>query len=304
MSTTRPSTSGCLTCPVAGHCPAARRRRSARSRQRAALLLLLLLACGVAAFAQRPAGHSFSVGLNPGWLQRQDLVFSPLVHHAISPLGVDLRYAARGKWPQTFGLRYVGYRPQAGPAFSYVDDGVTKTAGPHVFTFVNADYTLGRSFARNRASITTVGVAVNLDVDLLNYAYGRTGNFGYFTSAGVGFFVDREWQMSKGGSFDLQVAVPVIGWISRSPYLVNDDEFIENIADHSELRSLFAFVADGRFRTFTAVQAATLSADYRYPLLSRVHVGLGLRLAALRTDDPRPLRSLELAIPVSLTFNW
>ena len=149
-----------------------------------------------------------------------------------------------------------------------------------------------------------MGVAVNLDVDLLSYAYGRTGNFGYFTSAGVGLFVERDWILSEGGRFDLHLTLPVASWVSRSPYLVNDDEFIDNIADHSELRSLVAFVADGRFRTFTAVQAATLSADYRYPLLSRVHVGLGLRLAGLRTDDPRPLRSLELAIPVSLTFNW
>ncbi|MEX0988663.1 MAG: hypothetical protein WD052_14390, partial [Bacteroidales bacterium] len=67
-----------------------------------------------------------------------------------------------------------------------MENGVIKTAGPHYLTFLAIDYTAGKAVLQSDRSRLVAGGSFQSKFQLLNYVYGRIGNFGYFASMGSG----------------------------------------------------------------------------------------------------------------------
>src|SRR5690606_26054788 len=138
-------------------------------------------------------------------------------------------------------------RPNNTAIYNYVEDGEQRSTSPSFFTLVDLDYFIGRNIASNNRCRTALGLVFSADVQALNYVYGRLGSFGYYSFFGLGLGLKHEQAVGRRGVVTAALHVPLVGWQARSPYLVNDDEFIENTMSHSGVKTFLAFVGDGSF---------------------------------------------------------
>lgn len=179
-----------------------------------------------------------------------------------------------------------------------------RVASPHYFTFIDLDYAIGKEIRKTESSVTTVGVALMTDVQMLNYVYGRIGNFGYYSIFGLGGFLSKDYQITEKSRITGQIALPLVSWLTRSPYLVNDDEFIENISAHSDVKSLFAFIGDGNIATFNKLQTIDINASYVYQLSNKWELGVNYLFELIHATEIRSLLSCRNSLFVSANFKF
>jgi hypothetical protein len=251
---------------------------------------------------ESPGKNYLSVYYGVGNIIRQDLVFSPLVHRDISFINAGLGYTREADIFQRVNFSYSNFTPMVADSYGFFDRGELKTAGPHLFTLVDMDYLGGKVFLQTGKAITILGGLFSADVQALNYVYGRIGNFGYFSSLGMGLFARQGYFISDKSFFSATIQLPIFSWISRSPYLVNDDEFIENISSHSDFKTFLAFIRDGSFNTISQFQAIDIEAEYLYGFHERWEVGASYNLAILHSRIPREMISIRSSISLSLNF--
>ena len=70
--------------------------------------------------AQEPGGrNSISLDLGAGYIQRQDLVFSPMIHHDFTPIHVGLNFTREAGLFQSIGLGSAGYDPMVTAPYTF-----------------------------------------------------------------------------------------------------------------------------------------------------------------------------------------
>jgi hypothetical protein len=243
---------------------------------------------------------TFSAGFSH--LTRQDLVFSPFIHRDVSAINIRLGYARSGKLYQQVNLRYTNFAPMLVDPYPFFDLGEQKTAGPHNFTWLDIDYLLGKKIIQKGKSSATFGGLISADIQLLNYVYGRIGNTGYVFSFGLGPFIKYDYQISDKNKVSAKLQLPLAYWLARSPYLVNDDTYIENISSHSDLKSFGAFIGDGSFATLNEIQTFDLNLEYLYTLSPKWKLGADYHLAFQHVRSPRMLLSFQNSLYFSANF--
>ncbi len=247
-------------------------------------------------------GLSANIGI--GTIARQDLVFSPFIHKDFTPVNVGLEYTRKANYFQKLNIRYASFNPMLATPYEFHHNGESKVASQHYFTIINLDYSFGMEIIKSEKSSTTAGVLFAADVQLLNYVYGRIGNFGYYSILGLGGFISKEYQINEKSRFSGRISLPLINWFARSPYLVNDDEFIENINSHSDLKSFFAFIGDGNIATLNKLQTFDIEAGYTYRLSNRWEIGLSYLFEFIHARDPRSLLSYRNSFFVSTNLKF
>jgi len=268
------------------------------------VLLVVLVIATVSYGQQTDSGNTLSFMVGPGYSARQDLIFSPLVHRDLTSVNVGLAYARKAKAYQSLVVRYANFAPIVGESYQFLDHGESKTASPHYFTLVDIDYSIGKNIAQSGRSTTTLGGRLSSDLQLLNYAYGRVGSTGYYLSFGLGPFIKQDYQISERSRLTAQLQLPLISWLARSPYLVNDDEFIENISAHSDFKSFAAFIGDGNFATLNQVQSLDLSVGYAYRLSQKWKIGADYWFEFMHASSPRSLLSFRNSLSFSANFTF
>lgn len=237
-------------------------------------------------------------------IARQDLVFSPFVHKDFSPINIGIRYQREKKFYQNIHLRFSSLKPSFIGPYEFFDDNETKQTSPHIFTMIDLDYWLGKEFRRRSKSITKAGIAFNADIQALNYVYGRTSFFGYYSAIGLGGFISQTYNANKKNKITGQIALPLFNWVARSPYLVNDDEFIENISSRSGVKTFFAFIGDGNFATLNKSQILDFRLNYAYKLNDRWELGVDYLFEFIHSKEPRNLLSYRNSIFINGTFKF
>ncbi len=260
------------------------------------------------ALLQQAKGQEFenklSLNLGAGYIARQDLVFSPFIHQDFTLLNLGLEYTRNTNVYQNLRLGFTSFNPMLTSPYEYTINGETELASEHYFTLIDLDYSIGKEFRKTDKSTTKVGAIFAADVQVLNYTYGRIGSFGYYSSFGLGAFILKEYSLNEKSSVSGRFAIPLFNWLSRSPYLVNDDEFIENISSHSTLKSFFAFIGDGEFATLNKLQTFNLEAKYTYQLNRRWDIGLGYFFEFIHVKEPRKLLSYRNSLFVSTNYRF
>jgi hypothetical protein len=188
--------------------------------------------------------------------------------------------------------------------YEYTMDGETMMAAQHTFTLIDLDYSLGKEVMKTEKSITTIGALFTTDVQVLNYAYGRIGSFGYYSTFGVGGFVLKEYQINEKNRISGRFALPIVNWLSRSPYLVNDDEFIENISSHAGGKTFLAFIGDGKLATLNKLQTFDFEARYTYRLSNKWEMGAGYLFEFIHSTQPRSLLSYRNSMFLSTSIKF
>lgn len=248
--------------------------------------------------------NSISLNVGFGGIARQDLIFSPNIHRDISAINFGLEYSRGGKFYQNGSVRFASFSPIQVSPYEYTLNGEKKLSGSHLFSLIDIDYNFGKEILKREKSTTTIGLLFTTDIQMLNYVYGRIGSFGYYSIFGLGPFVNRDYQLNEKHYLSAYAGFPILSWLSRSPYLVNDDEFIENISSHSDVDSFFAFIGDGNLRTLNKLQVFDLRARYLYKINNRWDLGLGYIFEFLRVEDPRNLISFRNSMNFSTRYKF
>lgn len=268
--------------------------------------LALAMVSGTAelvAQSERPA-QSISLELGYAHIARQDLVFAPFVYKGGAPLNFGLAYARNGATRQELRLHAGLLQANNTAIYNYVEDGEQRSTSPSFFTLVDLDYFIGRNIASSNRCRTALGLVFSADVQALNYVYGRLGSFGYYSFFGLGLGLKHEQAVGRRGVVTAALHVPLVGWQARSPYLVNDDEFIENTMSHSGVKTFIAFVGDGSFKTIKDLQTADVALKYEYVLSPRWDLGLAYRLEFIHAPEPRKLLSYRNGFSLVTKFNF
>lgn len=245
---------------------------------------------------------NLTIGL--GHIARQDLVFSPFIHSDFTPLNIGLEYSRNAAFYQNLKLRFASFNPMLTSPYNYFIHGESKLATQHIFRIIDLDYTFGKEIKKTKRCTTMAGAMLASDVQILNYEYGRSSAFGYYANFGLGGFFIKEYVLTEKSRILGRFALPLINWLSRSPYLVNDDEFIENISSHSNAKIFFAFIGDGKFVTVNKFQTCELEAKYTYQLNRRWDVGIRYLLEFIHSKEPRSLLSYRNSVFVSTNFKF
>lgn len=264
---------------------------------------LILLLCSVLP-AQELKKKEWSISLGAGQLSRQHLVFSPFLHQDISFLNLGLSYSRQADFYQQYRLTVANFSSMVAEPFIFREYDEVQTANPHSFTFVNLDYILGKALKRGQTSGFTVGGLFSAKIQANNYVYGRFSNFGYFSTFGLGVFGKYDYMPGMRNKFSFTARVPLVSWLAQSPYLVNDDEYIENTYSHSGITTFFNFIADGEAATWNRLQYLDLEARYQYRLSDRWALGAAYTFEFIHSSEPRPLWSFRNGLMFSTSYQF
>jgi len=269
------------------------------------ILLLTFIFTGTLLFAVKPEKvRSLSLGLGLGQNSRQDLIFSPFVHHEFSLLNGTINYSIHGRFFQQVKIGIATFDPMLKEPYNYSEDGEVKTAAPHYLLYLDLDYLLGKKIKKTGKTDLTVGGMLGTNTQSLNYVYGRIGYFGYFSAINLGMFGQFGIPTQNGNGVFFKLQLPFVSWLARSPYLVNDDEFIENISSHSGIKTFFAFLKDGKPATWNTVQQVDAEVKYLFSLTSKWGMGISGAYEFTRASQPRLLNSHRTSVNVSATLKF
>ncbi|MDN3724121.1 hypothetical protein QRD02_06985 [Aequorivita sp. SDUM287046] len=248
--------------------------------------------------------NTFSLHWGTSYLARQDLIFSPLYHTDFTLLNVGIEYTRNAKMFQKISFRYGNFDPIVSSPYDYTEAGETETTTPHSFIFIDVDYQLGKNIKESSKNSLTIGGLFAIDVQSLNYEYGRTSSFGYYSTLNLGVFGKYKYTINSKSNLSTTLQLPLIAWLARSPYLVNDDEFIENTSSHSGIKTFFSFIGDGEFATWNKLQTFNFDLKYTYSLNEKWSIGAAYLFEFLHSSEPRNLLSYRQTLNIGTNFNF
>jgi hypothetical protein len=188
--------------------------------------------------------------------------------------------------------------------YEFTVHGEPNTAYPHSFTLIDVDYQLGNNIKEIQNATITAGGLFATDIHAMNYVYGRVSNFGYVASFGLGVFGTYERLIKVKSKLAATLKLPLVAWLARSPYLVNDDEFIENISSHSGFKTFTAYVGDGQLATWNKIQTLDLELKYESDLSERWELGAAYLFEFIHSSQYRNLLSFRHSLNFSATFKF
>ncbi len=268
----------------------------------------LLTAAGMlfaVALHGQTASQRLSLNLGLSTVARQDQIFSPFVHSGTSFLNLGLTWERSKRLNQFVELQVSNISAAHHDPYDYFwhPDPEVFTTAPHNFTFVELNYGLSKSWQRGKASWRAGGILSN-NIQALSYNPGPFSFFGYFAAFGVGPQLGVNLPIGQKSTLDVAVHAPLVSWVARSPYLVNDDEFIENTSNHNSLGTLANFIADGALQLPDQLQQLNFSAGYTCAVSSRWDLGLAYRLQFIRHTEPLPLLSYQHQFCIRISRKW
>jgi hypothetical protein len=269
------------------------------------ILFLAILFTGTRLLAVIPEkGNTLSLSLGLGQNSRQDLIFSPFIHHDFSLLKGTIDYTKIGKLFQQIKIGVATFDPMLQEPYNFSEHDEIKTATPHYFLYFDLDYLLGKKVKESGKTDLTFGGLFNSNTHSLNYVYGRIGSFGYFSALNLGVFGKLNFFLSEKNELTIKLQLPAVSWLARSPYLVNDDEYIENISSHSGIKSFFAFIKDGKPATWNTLQQFDFELKYIYYFLPKWGIGITGHYEFIHALKPRKMVSQRSSVNISATFKF
>jgi hypothetical protein len=241
--------------------------------------------------------------------QRQDMTFSPLVFKGLAPLNIGLDYRKTDEKSLTnIGLQLAGFTSRSVAAFDYTKWGEPEplTTLPSNFWLIDlsADHLRRVGGAAEGRMAWYAGLSLDVQLGALFYEFGEYGAFGYTTLASLSPSVAGSWNLGEKNKLLFSAKLPLLNWLARSPYAINDDDFIERQSSHRGFKTLLRLSADGNLASLGQVQAGSLSAKFQRKINEKWAASLGYDFALLRSQDPHPLTAIENGVTVGIARLW
>lgn len=259
--------------------------------------------------AQDERAYNF-LGLQYGLhlFARQDLLFSPMVYHAVTPINANLNFTnekeSRVHWVELeFNLYDVSwhepYNYQTG--FDSIETHTTRPAG---YTVVSLRYAFLKSVSEAPSLKFYAGAISDNQINAIDNQYAQFSTFGYFAHLSLAPVVKASYIISPKHQLEVVAWLPLISWISRSPYAVNDDEYIQNNADHHGVKTFFRYLGVGNIHLINRYQQFNLNAGYTYLLSDHWRIGAKYRFEFMRDTKPLTMISYQNFINLKTSFQF
>lgn len=262
----------------------------------------------VALFAQDTAKASNKVSLQYGLhqLSRQDELFSPMIYQDVSFQNIAALYANENsrRW-HTAEVFYSGYAARWHDDYTYLTGAEEKeqTTAPTFITVAGMRYSYLKKMKVTEQGSWSVGGISDNQINAVDNVYGAFSTFGYLGQFSLSPMVRKQFIEGKHEVL-VDAFIPILSWVSRSPYALNDDEFIKNNADHNGFKTVFRYIGDGNIQTINRLQKLNLDADYSYRLSDKWQLGVVYRMEFLRSAKPKPLIAVRNNFNVKISFEF
>lgn len=238
---------------------------------------------------------------------RQDLLFSPLLYEglAVPNLGLGFQRTNSNSIHQ-IGLTGSLYNMKSGKEFTYLDwftleekEGLSSS-----FLNIRLNYAfLKKIWAMQKLTLWVGGNSAN-EIDAFFYEFGRFGTFGYTGIFSLNPTVQLNYGLFKEDQLLFQVETPVIAWVARSPFAVNDDEFIQNQSLHKTFPTLTRLMADGEIQTFNQLKTIQAQVGYKKRISSRFSLQGLYQFRYQYLKKPRSSESVQNNFQLLLNYKF
>ncbi len=252
------------------------------------------------------ARNSISLEYGLHHLADQDLIFSPFVLDDIAPFNISAAWKHTGKFNQIAEVYFDSFDPTYQNTFTYYtnpDSEATETIRDD-FTFVRINYGFGKTIRNSEKYSFMVGGMTENTVIAKYYYAGYFSTFGYFASFALSPWAELNYHLDEKNTIQAGVHFPLVTWVCRSPYLANDDQFIENTASHKSVKTFFAYLHDGNLQTFNTMQQFDLKATYTYSISKKFDAGISYHFTFINNSIPLKYASVQNAFNLQATFKF
>ena len=263
--------------------------------KRISFLLSALLTTTTLLSAQEIKSNAIGINLGMGKLQKQDLIFSPFVARDWSPLNVRLEYEHHGKLDHRAEVRFGHYTYFVGDPFSYYSREIKYDKYPHSFVDLDLNYSLSKNVFRSSTWTISAGGRIRNRFQIANYEFGHAGQFSYHLAIGLDALVNVEYRTGRH-TLNASLALPTFSYLARSPYTGQDDEYLERIMVHGDLKIFAEQLKSGTIQSWGTSQMADIEFSYMYALNDTWDLGITYLFSMNRHSSPVQYTSIENVI--------
>lgn len=171
----------------------------------------------------------------------------------------------------------------------------------HSFKQIDLNYAIGKSVIdKGNFNLILGGKSRNFFY-LSDYNFGPSGPSPMYISLGLDFWAQANYRLTDNQSFAANLSVPVFAHVYRDPYLAQDDEFFENLYDHSGLKVFTNRIVDGKIQSWGKYQR--LDFDLRYCYSVGRNFDLSLTYYLTMNFNQSPTRYAQIGNIISMGGN-
>lgn len=276
--------------------------------KRITLSLVVLVLCIGILRAQDKAPGSFGFQLGAGYIMKQDLTMTPMIHRAFSPSKVKLDYSRFGKLERNAEVQFSAYSTSLNGRFQYYWEipEESEESREHSFTLLYITYKLGKKLVETERFGLSAGLRARSRLNVADYDYGIywLSHFAYYFSHGLDVYTDLNYRFSEKQLVNVGISLPLFSLVSRSPYLVQNAEYFYDNRSNSSVPSLINYLKRSKLQSWGTSQIVDLKLGYAYAISGRLDFSASYLFAMDINSTPRKLTQFENSILAGLTFKF
>lgn len=266
--------------------------------------LLLIFLINKNLFSQENRINSLGFSTGYSFISKQDLVYSPFKHSGNSTFNYKIKYRYENDLIHLFESGISVNKIQRFEPFIMEMEHHSHKIHPHEFVNFNLYYGIGTVISENNDYKEWVGGSINSDIQAAFYNFVLSEMFGYLINNSLNIFYNRKYDILDNHNFLFSLEIPLISWLSRPPYLAEDDKFIENISSHNKSKILFAFIKDGEIAFPNKIQKLNFNIEYNYNLSNNFSFGIDYYFSFTRTTEPKTYLNIINNINFLTTYKF
>ncbi|MCB9196518.1 MAG: hypothetical protein H6598_09865 [Flavobacteriales bacterium] len=227
-------------------------------------------------------------GLSNDHLQNDN--FSPLVYSSSSVVNFGLGFLIEKKTKHNISAYFhsnkMAYQDYVFET-PFTIEGEKEKTYPHVFDAFRLRYDFRiRQLTKDKYSLE-LGVSSENTLQQYRYFFGSASYFGYYFMFSGAAYLKGYLNLPKDRKVSLYANLPFVSYVSRSPYLQQNDDYFENNYEHRALKSLFGYINDGHFQFPNELRAFDITAEFIYPLKEKLIMTFGYSLYYNQNINPQ-----------------
>ena len=253
--------------------------------------------------AQDAKLNSMRINIGIGNLQKQDLIFSPFISRDWSPLNFLLEYDHDGKLDQKVSIRFGQYFNYVGEPFSYFYRGIEYDKYPHSFSNIDLSYSLSKSFIQTNQWKISAGGRIRNRFQISSYQFGESGQSSFHLSNGLDALLNIEYKSDRH-TLQSEIALPLFSYLARSPYTGQDDQYLEEIMVHGDLKIFVEHLKSGTFQSWGKSQMLDFNLSYEFVLNEKWNLGVTYLFLMNLHSTPLRYTSIENVLYLGTTLKF
>jgi hypothetical protein len=244
-----------------------------------------------------------------GWHHQvsQDLLFSPRTYRGSALPNLQLQFQRDNENSRhRLQIGFNSFTTRSQEAFEYLDWRTLekKKVLPSNFLTIDLNYSYLKKIKDGDKLRLFAGAGIENQIMANFYEFGYSSIFGYTALLGFNPMLQADYQLDSRQNLRLELATTLGGWLARSPYALNDDEYIENQQSHRTLKTLINFIGDGNFQTVNRVQKVRFALSYFREISPRFTLQGTYRWDLFKVTRPRPLTLLQYFVDLGISYRF